>query len=117
MYDPGDFLVFQLESGFGLMRVLALDEADGGETVWHVSAYRELFPDVGSAESAATGAASVTLEIPHAALTARAFESTQVSVLLNAPLTPEELGPLDDWRSGDQKIVHDRSIKLLLGLR
>jgi len=44
---PGDDLIFQLESGFGLLRVLAVEEG-----VWHLLAYDEFFPDVESAEAA-----------------------------------------------------------------
>ena len=33
-YAPGDDLVFQLESGFGLFRVLAT-ERRGAEIIWH----------------------------------------------------------------------------------
>jgi hypothetical protein len=50
-FNPGDDLVFQLESGFGLLRVLAV-EGEGAETVWHLLAYDEFFPDVESAELA-----------------------------------------------------------------
>ena len=50
-FNPGDDLIFQLESGFGLLRVLAV-EGDGAGTVWHLLAYEELFPDVEMAEAA-----------------------------------------------------------------
>jgi hypothetical protein len=44
-FNPGDDLIFQLESGFGLLRVLAV-EGEGSETVWHLLAYDEFFPDM-----------------------------------------------------------------------
>ena len=44
-FKPGDFLIFQIESGFGLMRVLAVDESQP-DTVWHVKVYRDLFPEI-----------------------------------------------------------------------
>ena len=50
-FNPGDDLIFQLESGFGLLRVLAV-EGEGADTVWHLLAYDEFFPDVESAEAA-----------------------------------------------------------------
>ena len=39
-YAPGDDVVFQLYSGFGLMRVLASEERGGG-AVWHVLVYED----------------------------------------------------------------------------
>ena len=45
VYEPGDDLVFQVESGFGLIRVLAR-EGEGPGAVWHVLVYRDFFPDV-----------------------------------------------------------------------
>lgn len=50
-FSPGDDLIFQLESGFGLLRVLAVD-GEGAEAVWHLMAYDDFFPDVESAEAA-----------------------------------------------------------------
>ena len=71
-FAPGDFLVFQLEAGYGLLRVLG-SEGDNGDKVWHLAAYRDLFMDVESAEEAAKLAGSLTVELPHVALTNRAF--------------------------------------------
>ena len=85
-FAPGDFLVFQLESGFGLLRVLG-SEGDDGNKVWHLAAYRDLFLDVDSAEEAANHPDSLTVELPHVALTNRAFESTQVAKLTSSPST------------------------------
>ena len=42
-FNPGDDLIFQLESGFGLLRLLAV-EGEGAETVWHLLAYDDFFP-------------------------------------------------------------------------
>jgi hypothetical protein len=109
-FAAGDFLVFQIESGYGLMRVLAIDES-GGDPVWHVRVYQDLFPEIDYAELAIASPESLTAEIEHIALTDRAFESTQVSRLGNAPLTFR-----DHWANEDIEIS-DRSIRLLLGLR
>ncbi|MDI1242603.1 MAG: hypothetical protein PSX80_11855, partial [bacterium] len=106
----GDFLIFQIESGFGLMRVLAVDESQS-DTVWHVTVYRDLFPEIEHAELAIASPESLTAEFEHVALTDRAFESTQVSRLGSVPLTAKER-ELDGNRE-----VSDRSIRLLLGLR
>lgn len=109
-FVPGDFLIFQIESGFGLMRVLQIDEA-AADTVWHIKIYRDLFPEIEYAELAIVSHETMTAEIDHIALTDRAFESTQVSRLGNVPLTAKEQ-ELDGNRE-----VSDRSIRLLLGLR
>jgi hypothetical protein len=111
-FVAGDFLVFQIESGYGLMRVLRIDETDG-ETVWHVSVYRDLFPEIDYAELAIGSPDSLTLEVDHIALTDRAFESTQVAKLSTVPLNDGEQATLASW-NGE---VSDRSIRLLLGLR
>ena|SRR5690349_21592700 len=109
-FAAGDFLVFQIESGFGLMRVLGIEESGGG-TIWHITVYRDLFPEIEYAELAIASPESLTPEIDHIALTDRAFESTQVSRLGNVPLTAKER-ELDGNRE-----VSDRSVRLLLGLR
>ena len=109
-FVAGDFLVFQIESGFGLMRVLHIDDS-GADPVWHVTVYRDLFPEIEYAELAIASPESLTAEIDHIALTDRAFESTQVSRLGNVPLTAKEQELNDDSE------VSDRSIRLLLGLR
>ena len=108
-FAAGDFLVFQIESGFGLMRVLGIEES-GGETFWHIAVYRDLFPEIDHAELSIASPESLTPEIDHIALTDRAFESTQVSKLGNAPLGENAF---KDW-DGE---VSDRSIRLLLGFR
>lgn len=110
-FEPGDFLVFQLEAGYGLLRILGSDGEDGNK-VWHLAAYRDLFLDVDSAEDAVNNA-QLTVELPHVALTNRAFESTQVAKLKNAPLD----NALGAWQADGSTPIQDRSIRLLLGLR
>jgi hypothetical protein len=115
-FAPGDFLVFQLEAGYGMLRVLDSEEYEG-DTIWHLAAYGDLFMDVDSAEKASAKPASLTVQIPHAALTNRAFESTQVAKIGHHPLTNAEAMAVGEWRTEPLKHVSDRSIRLLLGLR
>jgi hypothetical protein len=125
-FSPGDDLIFQLESGFGLLRVIAIDQAmdpsvnsiaqrDSG-TVWHLLAYEELFPDVESAEQALTQASALHVRNQHMALTDRAFERTPAARLGNRPVTDEERVAYLQWQEsgGD---VSDRSALLMLGIR
>jgi hypothetical protein len=111
---PGDFLVFQLEAGFAMLRVLAVDNSED-DVVWHVAAYRDFFPDVDAAETAAKND-TLVIGSAHLALTSRAFESTQVARVARRELTENELAPVGHWRRSDGK-VSDRSVRLLLGLR
>ena len=111
-FQPGDFLVFQLEAGFALLRVLAVDAE-----AWHVAAYSDLFADVESAEAATNTPANLNVSSPHIALTQRAFESTQVAKIANHELRGHELARLDDWRGDPNRTVSNRSVRLLLGLR
>lgn len=115
-FQPGDFLVFQLESGYGLLRILAIDNLDG-KTVWHLAAYNEFFLDVDSAEAAIGHQQSLSISLPHAALTDRAFLSTQCARLMNVPLSDDELKPYQDWLQNGGGDISDRSIRLILGLR
>src|SRR5687768_4171538 len=89
-FQPGDFLIFQLESGYALLRVLGVDVAEG-DGVWHLAAYTDLFLDPETADAALENAESLTIDKPHIALTNRAFESTQMARLSNIPLNPGEL--------------------------
>ena len=114
-FKPGDFLVFQVESGFGLLRVL--DVEDSADPVWHVAVYRDLFQEIDYAEFAIASPDSLSVDFPHIALTNRAFESTQVSRLGNRPLTKEETSAYESWRREPAGEVSDRSIRLTLGLR
>ncbi len=115
-FQAGDFLVFQLESGFALLRMLAKDE-DESETVWHVAAYGDFFPDVESAETVAINPESLSVKSFHIALTNRAFESTQVARIANTPLREQEIEPLTRWRNDPDREISDRSVRLMLGLR
>ena len=114
-FKPGDFLVFQVESGYGLLRVLDVDDPRG--PVWHLAVYRDLFQEIGYAELAIASPESLTVEIPHIALTNRAFESTQVSRLGNQTLTDQEISEYELWKSEPAAEVSDKSIRLTLGLR
>lgn len=111
---PGDFLIFQLESGYALLRVLDVDATEG---VWHVAAYEDLFLDPETADSALENPAGLTVDKSHIALTNRAFESTQVARMKNVPLTENDLSGYKAWIESAEKAVHDRSVRLLLGLR
>ena len=113
-FAPGDDLVFQLESGFGLLRLLAV-EGEGSDTVWHLLAYDEFFPDVEAAE-AALGSRTLPIRTAHIALTNRAFERTPAARIGNRPVTETELDPYRRWLNSDRH-VHDRSALLMLGIR
>jgi hypothetical protein len=115
-FNPGDDLIFQLESGYGLLRVLAV-EGEGSQTVWHLMAYEEFFPDVESAEKALAQSGSLTVRRAHMALTDRAFERTPAAVLGNRPMTHGELAAYREWLESDEKVVSDRSALLMLGIR
>ena len=112
---PGDDLIFQLESGFGLLRVLAVD-GEGAETVWHLLAYDEFFPDVESAELRLAQGDSLPVRQPHLALTNRAFERTPTARLGNRPVTDQELIAYNAWLNSE-RTVSDRSALLMLGIR
>jgi hypothetical protein len=114
-FAPGDDLIFQLESGFGLLRVIAIDARDTG-TVWHLMAYEELFPDVEAAERALAEPASLHIRTAHMALTDRALERTPAARLGNRPVTDLEREPYQKWIESDGE-VFDRSALLMLGLR
>jgi hypothetical protein len=114
-FAPGDDLIFQLESGYGLLRVIAVEERDG-DAVWHLRAYEDLFPDVESAEAALTESSRLSTRAPHLALTDRALAKTPAARLGNRPVREEELAPLRDWRERGG-VAEERSALLLLGLR
>ena len=116
-FQAGDDLVFQIESGYGLVRILAIDEAENGEKVWHLSAFDDLFLDVETAEKALENASNMTLAIPQFAITQRAFDSTQVARLGNRPLSEAEIRRVGDWRANPNAEIADRSVRLMLGLR
>ena len=114
-YVPGDDLVFQMESGFGLLRVLAA-EGQGVGAVWHVLVYYDFYPDVESAEAALASGGALAVREPHLALTEHAFEKTPAARLANRPVRDEEHEALRRWRS-EGGPVHDRSLLLMLGMR
>ena len=115
-FAPGDFLIFQLEAGYALMRVLDVEQIDGDD-VWHVAAYGDLFLDTDMADAAIDRHESLRIELSHAALTNRAFESTQVAKMRNEPLSANEIAAYEAWKHSDARTVSDRSIRLLLGWR
>lgn len=114
-FNPGDDLIFQLESGFGLLRVLAV-EGEGADTTWHLMAYDEFFPDVESAEAALARGTPLPIRKAHMALTNRAFERTPAARLGNRPVTDDELTSYRDWLNTD-RTISDRSALLMLGIR
>ena len=114
-FNPGDDLIFQLESGFGVLRVLAV-EGEGAATVWHLLAYDEFFPDVESAEAALARSVSMPVRKAHMALTNRAFERTPAARLGNRPVTDDELIEYRRWLD-TERLVSDRSALLMLGIR
>jgi hypothetical protein len=115
IFIPGDDLIFQLESGFGLLRVLAV-EGDGADTVWHLLAYDDFFPDVESAEATLGANKPLPVRKPHMALTNRAFERTPAARLGNRPVTDDELIEYRKWLDSE-RTVSDRSALLMLGIR
>jgi hypothetical protein len=114
-FAAGDDLIFQLESGFGLLRVIAIDE-HAADTTWHLMAYEELFPDVDAAERALANPDSLHIWKAHMALTTRAFERTPAARLGNRPVTDTERSAYQQWLETDGE-VSDRSALLMLGIR
>jgi hypothetical protein len=114
-FVAGDDLIFQLESGFGLLRVIAIDER-GTDRTWHLMAYEELFPDIDAAERALADPASLHIWKAHMALTTRAFERTPAARLGNRPVTETERSAYRQWLENKGE-VSDRSALLMLGIR
>lgn len=115
-FAPGDDLIFQLESGYGLLRVLAIEETERG-TIWHLLAYEELFLDVEAAEAALAAPDSLHPRLWHMALTERAFERTPAAFLGNRPVKEDELKGYRAWQATSEREVSDRSALLMLGIR
>ena len=115
-YQAGDVLIFQLESGYGLLKVLGVEEIED-ETVWHLAAFEDLFLDAEMADLALQTPDAMGYSRPHLALTNRAFESTQTSKMTNIPLTAQEHNIIQAWRENPSRQTYDRSIRLMLGLR
>lgn len=114
-FHPGDDLIFQLESGFGLLRVLAVD-GEGAGAVWHLLAYDDFFPDVEAAEAALARPGSLPVRQAHMALTNRAFERTPAARLGNRAVSEDELIAYRKWLDSE-RVVSDRSALLMLGIR
>lgn len=115
-FQPGDFLIFQIESGYGLLRILEIDRM-ADETVWHLASFNEMFLDIDTADAALENPDKLTIDRPHIALTNRAFEATQVARMKNEPLNIKQTKPLEDWKQNLDRQVSDRSVRLMLGLR
>jgi len=114
-FAPGDDLVFQVESGFGVIRVLAVEREDAG-TVWHVLVYEDFYPEVEAAEAALASGGKLPVRVPHLALTEHAFEKTPAARLGNRPLNEEELADYRRWKESGG-VPSDRSVLLMLGMR
>jgi hypothetical protein len=114
-FQAGDFLIFQIESGYGLLRILDIEKT-AEDTIWHLASYGEMFLDIETADAALENSKSLTIDKPHIALTTRAFEATQVARMKNETLTDEELQAFEDWKNSEREIS-DRSVRLMLGLR
>lgn len=118
-FSAGDDLVFQIESGFGLLRVLAVDTGEDGETIWHVLVYEDFYPDVESAEAALSAGDSYQLAVrkAHIALSDHAFEKTPAARLGNRSVQERELEAYREWKNKGGGEVSDRSVTLMLGFR
>lgn len=116
-FQAGDDLIFQIESGYGLMRILAIDEDERGNRIWHLSAFNEMFLDVEYADQALANPSALTLSKPHFVITQRAFEATQVARMGNRPVSDAEKSLVENWRQNPHHEVSDRSARLMLGLR
>lgn len=99
------------------MRILAIDETETSAKIWHLSAFNELFLDVEFADAALANPSSLTVNIPHFALTQRAFDSTQVARMGNRPLSDAERQTVEKWRENPNREISDRSARLMIGLR
>jgi hypothetical protein len=115
-FKEGDFLFYQLEAGFALMRLLHTETTET-DTIWHVVAFSDLFLDVDQIESAITSPSSLRIDISHVALTDRAFAATQVAAIGNSPITDDEQKLVREWRDDPNSVTSDRSIRLITGLR
>ena len=115
-FQPGDYLIFQIEAAFGLLRILAIEKTED-DTIWHLAAYEDMYLDIDMADMALQKPGSLKVNLPHVALTNRAFEATQTSRMANVTLKNEELTLLKKWRENEDREISDRTIRLLLGLR
>lgn len=115
-FKAGDFLIFQIESGYGLLRILAIERKED-DVIWHLAAYDQMFLDIDAADAVLENPEKLTVNKPHLALTNRAFESTQVARLKNEALTESELKPFEKWKENANREISDRSVRLMLGFR
>ncbi len=115
-FQAGDFLIFQIESGYGLLRILDIEKT-ADDTVWHLASYREMYLDIDSADAALESFENLTIDKKHIALTNRAFEATQVARMQNEALKPNDLEAYEDWKTDANREISDRSVRLMLGLR
>lgn len=115
-FQAGDFLIFQIESGYGLLRILDIEKTPD-DTIWHLASYREMYLDIDMADTALLNPNSLTVDKKHIALTTRAFEATQVARMKNELLNDDELNAYEDWKQDENREVSDRSVRLMLGLR
>lgn len=114
-FAAGDDLVFQVESGFGLIRVLGV-AGEGEGRVWHIRVYEEFYPEVEAAEAALAAGGDLPARIPHVALTEHAFAKTPAARLGRRPVAERESEAVARWeREGGP--VQDRSVLLMLGMR
>lgn len=116
-FQAGDDLIFQIESGYGLLRILAIDGENQENRIWHLSSFNELFLDVEFADQALAQPGSLTIGNPHFVITQRAFEATQVARMGNRSLSDEEKRLVEDWQQNPEREISDRSARLMLGLR
>jgi len=115
MFAAGDNLVFQIEGGFGLLRVLAVDKGVEG-TIWHLLVYEEFYPDIEFAEAALASKLPLAVRVPHLAITNRALEKTPTAKLSNRPVDDTELAAYRVWKqAGGQP--SERSVQMMLGFR
>ena len=114
-FAPGDDLVFQVESGFGVIRVLAV-EGTGDERVWHLLVYEDFYPEVEAAEAALASGGELPARVPHLALTDHAFGKTPAARLGNRPVKASELAAYQRWKEAGGA-ASDRSVLLMLGMR
>jgi hypothetical protein len=114
-FMSGDNLVFVLESGYGVLRVLAVEE-DAGDLVWHVSVLEDFYPDVETAEAALALDRLPQVRDAHIALTNYAFEKTEAARIGNTPVRDEELEGYRRWKEIGGLPSH-RSVRLMLGFR
>ncbi len=115
-FEPGDFLIFQIEAAYGLLRLLAIEEMED-DRIWHLAAYEDMFLDIDMADAALANPDSLKISMPHAALTNRAFEATQTARMSNSPLSENDLVGYQKWKNDPDREISDRTVRLLLGLR